>query len=40
MTNWNGEVWLGYFLNDTLDVTEKRKYDNEVEIEFEGSRVA
>jgi hypothetical protein len=40
LDNWKGETWVGYIINDVLDNTEKRKYDNEVTIEFEGIKVA
>ena len=39
LVNWKGEVWIGYILNDTLDNTENRQWDNIVELEFEGVKV-
>jgi hypothetical protein len=40
ITNWKGENWFGYFLTNPLTFTERRMYDNEVSIEFEGIRVS
>ena len=40
MTNWKNETWIGYIINDDLDNTEKRKYDNEVTLQFEGIKVS